>query len=161
MENWRNVVGYEEFYEVSDMGNIRNRITGKILLNSAKKNGYMAVDLGYIGKKTINVHRIVAMAFIGNENNFPCVNHINENKHDNRACNLEWCTYKYNANYGVGALARNTPVAQMDKFGAIVKLWDSMKDVESALGIKYQCISAVCRGVRRTTGGFCWKYINC
>ena len=97
---WRDVPDYEGCYEVSNSGVIRNKKTGKVLKPSIKRNGYLSVDLGYKGLKTISVHRIVARAFIENANGYPCVNHKNENKLDNRVENLEWCSIKYNAWYG-------------------------------------------------------------
>lgn len=159
-EIWKDVVGYERYYEVSNFGNIRNKITGKKLTPSLKRNGYMAVDLRYGEAHTISVHRIVANAFIDNPNNLPCVNHKNEIKTDNRSDNLEWCTQKYNANYGYGANARNTPILQLDIEGRFVRMWSSIKDAAETLGIKYQGISRVCRGERKTSGGFKWEYIQ-
>ena len=155
---WRDVPDYEGCYEVSNSGVIRNKKTGKELNPSIKRNGYLAVDLGYKGSKTISVHRIVARAFIENVNGYPCVNHKNENKLDNRVENLEWCTQKYNVNFGYGYTARNSPVLQFDINGNFIRLWSSMKEAAENLGIKYQGISRVCRGERKTSGGYRWEY---
>ena len=68
---------------------------------SGSRTKYKRVNLCINGvghKKTI--HRLVAEAFIPNPNNYPCINHKDENKENNNANNLEWCTYKYNSNYG-------------------------------------------------------------
>ena len=109
-EIWRSVIGYEGLYEVSNTGLIRsldrfvgnrNRIKGKILSINIKKNGYCSVALFKYGKmKRYLVHRLVAQAFLPNPDNLPMVNHKNEDKSDNRVDNLEWCTAKYNLNYG-------------------------------------------------------------
>lgn len=157
---WKDVSGYEDYYEVSNQGVIRNKNTKRVLKPLLKKNGYLMVDLGYRGVKTVLVHRIVATAFIENPNNFPCVNHKNENKTDNRADNLEWCTQKYNLNYGFGSTAKNSPVLQFDASGNFIKLWASIKEAAETLGIKYQGISRVCRGERKTSGGFRWEYVD-
>ena len=64
-------------------------------------DGYIVVGLSKNGKqKNYKVHRLVAIAFISNPNNYVEINHIDENKHNNNVDNLEWCTRKYNCNYG-------------------------------------------------------------
>ena len=109
-EEWRPIEGYEGLYEVSNTGLIRsldrfvgnrNRIKGKILSINIKKGGYCSVVLSKYGKmKGYQVHRLVAQAFIPNPDNLPQVNHIDEDKSNNCVDNLEWCTAKYNINYG-------------------------------------------------------------
>jgi len=82
-------------YEVSNIGNVRNIKTGRIL-KPRSRGGYLAVNLYNNGQKSPDIHRLVAKAFIPNINNSPVVNHINGNKADNRVENLEWCTVKEN-----------------------------------------------------------------
>lgn len=104
-EKWKAIKDYEGLYEVSNMGNVRSlkRATtnGKVLKGVPDKDGYLGVSLSKENvKKRHRVHRLVAFAFI--ENNDPAkiiINHKNEDKQDNRAENLEWCTVKYNTNY--------------------------------------------------------------
>ena len=122
-EVWKPVVGFENRYEVSDMGRLRSlpheteiyrrkgkpytlKKRGAFLVPQPRQHGYMAVWLygnggnnGRAGKQ-YSVHRIVAEAFLPNPNGYSEVNHINEDKTDNRACNLEWCTHKENSNHG-------------------------------------------------------------
>ncbi len=118
-EIWKDIKGYEGFYQVSNLGNIRsvgrNIIKGSgkyykeenVLKLAKGKSGYYCVKLSIDGvKKTKSVHRLVAEAFIPNQNNLPCINHINEDKLDNRVENLEWCDYSYNNKYGDGNLKR-------------------------------------------------------
>ena len=93
-EQWKAVRGHSN-YQVSNMGNVRNVITGHVLKPYNDLRGYLRVDLGRNcrGQK---VHRIVALAFCGPRRRRPVVNHKNRDKHDNRACNLEWVTYAEN-----------------------------------------------------------------
>ena len=103
MEEWKDVVGYEGLYEVSNLGNVRNKQTGKVLKPTlGKRWGYYKLNLykdGIIKSKTI--HRLVAEAWIPQVyKDKDQINHINEIKTDNRVENLEWCTVNYNNAYG-------------------------------------------------------------
>lgn len=114
-EKWKPVVGFENLYEVSDQGNVRSldkfvnsgiknnthvKRKGK-LLKIYNKVGYLNVTLTDNNKRFYRkVHRLVADAFIPNPNNFPQINHKDENPLNNCVDNLEWCTAKYNCNYG-------------------------------------------------------------
>lgn len=111
---WRPVVGYEGLYEVSDKGEVRaleRSFTDSIGRKTMKKarllngrvsgHGYIRITLEKDGQpKTYNVHRLVAEAFIPNPSMLSFVNHKDENKLNNNVSNLEWCTAKYNCNYG-------------------------------------------------------------
>ena len=106
-EIWKDVVGYEGLYQVSNLGRVKSLgfdkwHKGRILKPAFDSKGnYLFVGLHKDGKVTQrNVHRLVAESFIPNPNSLPCVNHINEIKTDNRAANLEFCTIEYNSNYG-------------------------------------------------------------
>lgn len=116
-EIWKDIKNYEGYYQVSNLGRIKSvdryinqyngynystRIyKGKILKFSIGTRGYLKVVLQKERKvKTYNVHRLVAEAFIPNPNNLPQVNHIDENKLNNNINNLEWCSSKYNINFG-------------------------------------------------------------
>lgn len=96
---YKDIKDYEN-YQISDTGIVVNKKTGRELKQQEKK-GYMNVSLFKNGKKKNKlVHRLVAEAYIENIENYPQVNHKNENTHDNCVDNLEWCTQKYNNNYG-------------------------------------------------------------
>jgi hypothetical protein len=96
------VFDYSGLYEVSNKeGRIRSVKTGKILKPGKDKCGYSHVTLCKDGKTSrFQVHRLVATAFIPNPDNLPVVNHKDENPSNNCVDNLEWCTVKYNVNYG-------------------------------------------------------------
>lgn len=103
---WKDVKGYEGLYQVSNTGRVRSlnyMKTSKVqvLKPQRQTQGYLFVRLRKEGKiRTIYIHRLVAEAFIPNPNNYPEVNHIDENKQNNIVSNLEWCTREYNQNYG-------------------------------------------------------------
>lgn len=105
-EIWKAIDGYEGIYEISDHGRVRSipRVGTKGgIIMPRKRNGYYAVDLCRDGKKaTRDVHRLVAIAFIDNDDELPLINHRDENRLNNMADNLEWCTAQYNVTYGNG-----------------------------------------------------------
>ena len=119
-EIWRPVVGYEGLYEVSNTGRVRsldryvrrNYFKKGRILKLNDRRGYLFVELCLNNKtKNFSVHRLVAQAFIPNPDNLPQVNHIDEDKLNNRVENLEWCDSKYNSNYGTRKdRARNTAI---------------------------------------------------
>lgn len=115
-EVWVPAPGFEEAYEVSNMGRVRSRTRrvwtyikpGRILKPQAKENGYLNVCLSNGSKKQKHayIHRLVAMAFLPNLDNLAEVNHKNFNKQDNRVDNLEWCSSKENkAHFRAGQYA--------------------------------------------------------
>ena len=116
MEEWKQIEGYEGMYEVSNLGNIRsldrivtatnkngtfNRVLkGRILRNSKTTKGYPQIAFSKNGKlKSVEIHRLVAKAFIPNPDNLIVVNHIDGNIKNNNVTNLEWCTHSYNSKH--------------------------------------------------------------
>ncbi len=109
METWKTIDwidGIPPIYAVSDCGNVKtvehNRCKEYIKKQQTDKYGYSRVMLygAKPYKKFVSVHRLVATAFIPNPNNYPQVNHKDEDKKNNNTANLEWCTCEYNNNYG-------------------------------------------------------------
>jgi hypothetical protein len=115
-EIWRDIKGYKGIYQVSNFGRIKGleRLSAKGCLLKEKirkiqtnNDGYQTVILFKDGiRGNYDVHRLVAVAFISNPDNLPQVNHKDECKHNNYVANLEWCTGKYNSNYGTGSVRR-------------------------------------------------------
>lgn len=177
-EIWKNVKGYEGIYQVNQNGQIKSvaRIKSNgarppkwceesILVEQTDRGGYAKVLLSGIGKKkTMAVHRIVATAFIPNPNNYPCINHIDENKQNNSVSNLEWCTAKYNNNYGTkrerASKTSSEDVVQFDLNGNVIKIWHGQALAAKTLGIWQGNISMCCRGKLNHTGGFVWKMLK-
>lgn len=96
MEEFKIIEGYEG-YSVSNLGNVKNNITGRFLVLIPNVNGYYRVHLRKDGKrKTIVIHKLIAKAFIPNPENKPYIDHINNNKSDNTIENLRWCTRQEN-----------------------------------------------------------------
>lgn len=91
---WK-IIPFEENYEVSQNGEVRNATTKHIKSLRKSESGYLRVTL-YPSGKTYSIHRLVAMVWLENKNNLPSVNHRNGNKEDNKVSNLEWCTPKEN-----------------------------------------------------------------
>lgn len=140
MENeiWKDIIGYEGLYQVSNLGRIKSvdryvkhpiyglmHIKERILKFGISGNGYLIVGLYRDGKQTPKlVHRLVAEAFIPNPNNLTDVDHLNTNRTDNRVENLRWCTHKENQNnpksivhFSECKQGENAPKPMKGKFG--------------------------------------------
>ena len=102
-ENWKDIDGYDGMYQVSDLGRVRAKKYGRCKVLKPRNNckGYLRVWLYKNGNgKCLYIHRLVANAFIPNDDESKTqINHINEEKSENRVSNLEWCTASYNINY--------------------------------------------------------------
>ena len=123
MEIWKDIEGYEGYYQVSNMGSVQslnrtctnknNKIMtfkGKILKPQNDRCGYLCVLLSLNGiKRNFKIHRLVAQAFIDNSNNKPCVNHKDGNKTNNMVYNLEWCTQQENIHHYYNSDAKKKP----------------------------------------------------
>ena len=175
IEEWRDVVGYEGLYEVSNIGRVKSLIDNhgkpreKNLKQYLNHKGYLIVKLyKECDRKTCKVHRLVANAFIPNPSNLKCVNHKDENKTNNCVDNLEWCDNKYNINYGtciqrrveklINRQDQSKQVYQYDKDGNLIKIWESANECKRN-GFKQSAVSACCLGKRKSHKGYIWSYI--
>lgn len=162
-EEWAQIKGYEGVYEVSNLGRVASIRGGKRkILKPSKPTGYFQVVLSKNNsKRTYRVHRLVAEAFIPNPENLPVINHIDEVKTNNFVENLEWCTVKYNTNYGTGLSrsvdGRSKEVVAYDQSGNIIHRFKSIKEA-GRNGFSSGHISSCCRGRRKSHRGLHWKY---
>ena len=150
MENevWKDIKGFEGRYQVSNMGRVRSLdrwslgehpylMKGMMLKPSLNKGkGYVRVSLsdGHRNYKHYEVHRLVALHFVPGYKKGLVVNHINEIKTDNRAENLEWCTYQYNLNYSDVTAWKRKPVYQYTMDGDFIAKHKCCADVEKIMG---------------------------
>ena len=181
-EEWRVIQGFEERYSVSNMGRVKvhksilNGANGckrhmpeKILKPKKPKNGYLMVALGRNidgTRRTKLIHRLVAEAFIPNPEGKPTVNHIDENKRNNRVDNLEWCTYAENLHHNNdsviirGAETQRTYFGQYDLDGNLIKVWHGLKKMDRETEFSRKSVSLCCKGKMETHKGYKWKFLT-
>lgn len=178
MEVWKDIEGFEGRYQVSDCGNVkslsfRNQKISKNLAQKTNNQGYKIVQLC---KRKRNmpflVHRLVAMAFVDNPNNYPIVNHKDENPLNNHVDNLEWCTHSYNRIYSMNMhperrkeLAEklveysprnkkgvphkyNNRVAVVDENNKVLNIYENPATAANMLGLKPCKVLEVCKANR-------------
>lgn len=160
MEEWRDVVGFKNDYEVSNLGRVRNAKTGYILKPQKNTWGYAHVEMRY---KTYTVHRMVANAFLPEIEGCTQINHKDEDKFNNVLSNLERCTPEYNMNYGTGnkrrAEKRSKAVMQIDTNGRVIREFTSAREAHNVFGYCYKHISDCCLGRRNTHAGYHWQFV--
>lgn len=156
-EHWRDVAGYEGMYQVSDLGRVRSRKSGEWRVLKVVKSmvGYLLVGLWKDGKKKwFLVHRLVADAFIENDDiGKNEINHINEDKTDNRATNLEWCDRHYNVAYNGLQQRRYHPKHKRDKVKDLYNqnlTYEQNLEIFRANGI--ECCTETVRRLRKDLG---------
>lgn len=188
-EIWKPVIGYEGYYEVSNLGNVRSldrivhhsgnftRVQKGCLMKirTTSTGHYSTVLLSKDNKKKhAKVHRLVALAFIDNPNRYREINHKDEDKQNNRVDNLEWCTRKYNEAYGTKrarscehrdykAIAKKNSkaVIQMSLEGEIIRQWKSLAEISKTLGYSSGNISMCCNGkYTKPLYGYRWRWVN-
>lgn len=163
MEVWKDISGFEN-YQISNYGNVKSLNYGrtgksKLLKPTVSGKGYLQVRLYKSGKLTaLMVHRLVAMEFIPNSNNWKQINHKDENKFNNNANNLEWCDNQYNNTYNGKHNKIAKAVIQRSKAGNEIARYKSIREAERKTGIKNITITRCCKGVYKTAGGYVWEY---
>lgn len=176
-EVWKDIQGYEGLYQVSDLGRVKSlerivkrnnqmlKINGKILTPKTQKNGYKSVYLCKNATKTkAYIHRLVAKEFLANPYELDVVNHRDENPANNQLKNLEWCSHKYNMNYGTQIERRKAKVSkkvnQYDQDMNLIKTWNSTREAERN-GYNSTLISLCCKGKNGSHKGYQWRYSEC
>ena len=176
-ESWKDIEGYEGLYQVSNKGRVKSlnyhNTKKEKILKPVNANGYKRVEL--CKNKTIKrlyVHRLVAQSFIENPNNYSCVNHKDECRTNNIVSNLEWCTHKYNNNFGthmkrVSKSLTNNPniskqVFQYSKDLELISVWESTSEC-GRNGYTFSAVAACCRNSYIRDGnnvykGYIWSY---
>lgn len=168
-EVWKDVKGYEGLYKVSNLGNIYSVYSKRNKAICLSKRGYLRVELWKNNKGTkYMVHRLVAEAFVENTFNKPQINHIDENKTNNRADNLEWCTQIENHNHGtinqrISSSLMNHPKLSKQCFlvaedGSIEKVFSSVCEASRQTGINVSSIRDVLHGRTKRAGGRIWRF---
>lgn len=162
-EIWKDICEYEEKYQVSNLGNVRNKKTKLNLKQQKNEKGYLKVNLCKNSKiKKYRVHRLVAKAFIPNPNGYMEINHKDENKTNNCVGNLEWCSHIYNSNYGNRnakiSQTMSTKVNQYDLKGNFIKRWESIKEICNYYKIDKTTIQRCCNGIQKKSHKYIWKY---
>ena len=158
IEEWKDIKGYEGLYQVSNLGRVRN-VKYNRLLKLVCLLGYMTVNLSknnHVIKK--RVHRLVAEAFIPNPDNKPTVNHIDEDKTNNRVDNLEWATIQENNTHGSRVQKTSKAVKAIDIATGEYNIYCSQSQCGRELGLKSSNINRALKGRLRQVGGYVFEY---
>ena len=178
---WKEILGYEGLYEVSNTGIVKSldrydtlgRFHKGVLISTKYNNrGYVQLHLHKDGQcKMVLLHRVVAEAFIDNPNKYKQINHKDENKDNNNVENLEWCTNLYNRRYGTGykrsvdnhnykliGKKNSKAIKQYNKNGDLVNIFYGVKEAERRTGINESNIRGSIRK-NHLAGGYKWEYV--
>ena len=169
-EVWKDVKNYEGLYQISNLGNVKRISSGK-RLKPYNRKGYIRVALSKDDTtKHIDIHRLVAQAFIPNPENKPEVNHIDGDKSNNEVSNLEWCTRKENMNHAKNTglwkmtddmkkgLDQSKRTYQYDLNYNFIQSLESAEEASRQLHINTGNLHSCCEGKRKTAGGYIWSY---
>lgn len=160
-EVWMDIKGYPN-YQISNMGRVWSKKRQIYLKHNKNQKGYHTVCLYAInGKvKREQVSRLVALHFIPNPNNYPCVNHKDENKDNNKENNLEWCSRSYNINYGTRNKKASQKISKPIRCVETGVVYKSGRDASLALGVDYSAVSHVINGRQKTLKGLHFELVN-
>ncbi len=178
MEIWKDIVGYEWKYQVSNEWSVKSLKfwREKILKNINNWKWYLRVFLSNWKEKSYKIHRLVAISFIPNPNNHPLVMHLDNDPLNNNVTNLKWWTDSMNNlqrdiewrwffksnhpnKWNIWILnSKSIPIVQYDIQWNLIKKWDSSMDIKRNMWISNSSISSCCRWKLKTAGGFIWRY---
>ena len=157
----RDIPGFEGLYAVTQDGRIWSYKRKIFLKDRADKDGYRRITLMLDGeRKTRQVHRLVALAWIDNPDNLPQINHKDEDKTNNNVYNLEWCDSKYNNNYGTKsgrAGEKNSKPVRCVETGEV---FPSFKAAAASVNVDRSGISMCVRGITKTCGKYHWELVK-
>lgn len=166
-EVWKSITDYPE-YEISNKGRIKYPIRKgikpykmRITEGGNSADGYKTFGLKNENEtKNIGIHRLVALLFIPNPNNYNIVNHRDGDKSNNKFNNLEWCSRSQNTKhaYDNDLISGKRKIYQLDVNNKIIKEWDTIKDAYETLGLSRTAINSVLSGKNKTSGGYYWCY---
>ena len=181
-EVWKDIVGYEGLYQVSNLGRVKSleryehfgnttrRRNETIIKQKTNRNGYKSFSICKNGeRKSVLTHGVQAKAFLPNPNNYPCVNHKDENKENNfilvnedgsinpEKSNLEWCSYHQNVTYG----SRKPKKVLAYRDGELIGIFDEQIIAAKVLGLKFAGVSKCCRGVTDCYKGYVFRFQDC
>ena len=175
MEIWKDIEGFEGRYQISNLGNVMSlnyKAHGypALLTNKVNNQGYAWVELVKDGiRKPMLIHRLVAKAFIANPNNFPIINHKDENPLNNRVENLEWCNQSYNMRCAWELHPERRRqckpykcfkrVRQIDILsGKVIREYEYFTEIKRVLGKNEYSVRECCLGRRKTAYGYKWEF---
>lgn len=173
---WK-IIPIDQNYEANELGDIRKINTNQLIHQWLDKDGYKIVAL--TNRKLYRAHRLIALTYLDNPENYPVVNHLNHNKQDNRVENLEWTTYQGNTIHSYkndwrkdsieswvkqvqpkAAEASKRKVVQMDLSGKELAIFNSQREASEQTNTCRSSITRCCTGNRKTAGGYRWKYLE-
>ena len=168
-EEWKEVYGFDHLYEISNYGHLRTKYAGKRGYTKDYRNiepinngnGYLRFNLKCNGvQRTVYVHKLVAEYFIENPNGYTEVNHKDEDKTNNHVNNLEWCTHKYNSNYGT----RNERASRLNckriRCIETEQIFQSITEAAKEMNVVKTSISNCVNGRSATAAGYTWEYVD-
>lgn len=170
-EVWKDIEGFEGRYQVSNLGNVKslnyaNRGYEQNLVPKVNNCGYLWVELrGNEKPKPMLIHRLVAEAFIENENGYPIINHKDENPKNCSVDNLEWCNNSYNVLYSLrkegrkrGTKHSRKKLLRISKDGAVTEISKNIAEFCKNNNFNEWSILQCCNGNRKTAYGYKWKF---
>lgn len=166
MEIWKDISSYEGYYQISNFGNIRNTKTQKILLGDTNNIGYRRVTLYSPVKKRFFIHRLVALHFCEGASEDLVVNHIDGDKTNNKAENLEWVTrsqndlhaYQMNLRKAQPCTFKHRILAYDKNTLELKKVYENTKECEEDLQVARTNIYNCCNGKQKSCRGYILHY---